>query len=210
MALAFGGKSSTGVLVPLLILADVFAVVHYRHDVNWKVLFKLMPSLVIGVLLGVVVGKNLDPAVFKKVMAGIIFFSGIMMAIVQRVQKEAIPNSFCFSGLMGLGAGFTTMIGNLAGSFANLYFLALRFPKREFIGTAAWMFFFVNIFKLPFHIFVWGTITTKTLQVNLYLAPLVVLGFLIGIRFIKYISTKVFHKYIIVMTVLSSILILIK
>jgi len=210
MALAFGGKSSTGVLLPLLILADVFAVTHYRHDVNWKVLSKLMPSLVIGVIIGAIVGDNIDPSLFKKVMAGIIFFSGIMMAVVQRFQKESIPNTLWFSGLMGLGAGFTTMIGNLAGSFANLYFLALRFPKREFIGTAAWMFFFINIFKLPFHIFWWETITLDSIKTNLYLAPMVVIGFFIGIKFISYISTEIFHKYIIVMTILSSILILVK
>ncbi len=210
MALAFGGKSSTGVLVPLLILADIFAVIHYRHDVNWKVLSKLMPSLIIGVIIGAIVGDNIDPSLFKKVMAGIIFYSGIMMAALQRIQTEAIPNTTWFSYLMGLGAGFTTMIGNLAGSFANLYFLALRFPKREFIGTAAWMFFFINIFKLPFHIYWWQTITLDTLWTNLYLAPLVIIGFMIGIKFISYLSTEIFHKYIIIMTLLSSILILVK
>ena len=67
---------------------------------------------------------------------------------------------------MGLLSGFTSMIGNLAGSFADIYFLAMRLPKNEFIGTAAWLFFIINVFKLPFHIFIWKIVTFETLCLN--------------------------------------------
>ena len=50
------------------------------------------------------------------------------------------------------------MLGNLAGAFANIYFLAMRLPKNGFIGTAAWVFLVINLFKLPFQVLVWKNI----------------------------------------------------
>ena len=36
----------------------------------------------------------------------------------------------------------------------------------QFIGTAAWLFFIINVFKLPFHIFIWKTVTLESLVLN--------------------------------------------
>ncbi len=210
MALAYGGKASTGLVLPLLTVGDILAIVYYRKDANWKVLRQLFPPMAVGVVIGVFVGDKLNEQLFKQVMAVIILFSGIMIAFKDKIFGDKIPEHKGFAILMGLGAGFTTMVGNLAGAFTNLYFLAMRFPKKEFIGTAAWLFFFINLFKLPFHIWVWGTVNQSTLTENLYHAPFVILGFLIGIKLIDYISNQVFEKYIIVMTILGALLIFLK
>jgi hypothetical protein len=53
MALVFGGKASTGVLIPMMIAADVLAVLYYHRHTQWKFLIKLLPMMVVGVLLGV-------------------------------------------------------------------------------------------------------------------------------------------------------------
>jgi hypothetical protein len=86
-----------------------------------------------------------------------------------------------FAVSTGLSAGFTTMLGNLAGAFANLYFLAMRMPKNNFIGTAAWLFLCMNLFKLPFQVFYWKNITTQSLQTDLVLIPTLAIGFWAGI-----------------------------
>ncbi len=207
MALAFESKASTGILLPLLVLGDTFAIIYYRKDVNWKTLFKLFPPMAVGVVVGVFVGEKMPETLFKQVMAVIIFISGIMIVVLQRMQKDKIPQHWSFATLMGLGAGFTTMVGNLAGAFTNIYFLAVKFPKRAFIGTAAWLFFFINIFKLPFHIWSWGTINEDSLLENLYLAPFVILGFFVGIKLIEKVSNAFFIRYILVMTMVGAVLI---
>jgi hypothetical protein len=73
------------------------------------------------------------------------------------------------------------MLGNLAGAFANLYFLAMRMPKNNFIGTAAWLFLCMNLFKLPFQIFYWKNITIQSLKTDMVLIPALTLGFWAGI-----------------------------
>jgi hypothetical protein len=109
---------------------------------------------------------------------------------------------------MGLLAGISTMIGNLAGPFADLYFLAMRLPKQNFIGTAAWLFFIVNIFKLPFHIFVWGTITAHTLLIDLWLLPVVAAGLLSGVWMVSRIHDLRYRKIVIALTGIGALLIL--
>lgn len=194
-------------LLPLLILGDGFAIFYYRKDVNWKTLLQLFPAMAVGVVIGTLVGDRLSVEVFKQVMAIIIFVSGIMILILQRTKTDKIPSHRGFGILMGLGAGFTTMVGNLAGAFTNIYFLAMKFPKRKFIGTAAWLFFFINIFKLPFHIWAWETVSKESLKENLLLAPFVILGFFIGLKLIEKVSNQFFIRYILVMTLLGAVLI---
>jgi hypothetical protein len=104
----------------------------------------------------------------------------------EKKQKNPMPNNQLFSNTMGLGAGFTTMVGNMAGAFSNLYFLAMRLPKEHFIGTVAWLFLIVNAFKIPFHIWVWHTITIQSISINLMLLPFLLIGFGLGLKLENY------------------------
>jgi uncharacterized membrane protein YfcA len=60
MALVFGGKSSTGIVLPLLCIADIAAVYYYHRHANWHHFWKLIPWMAIGILLGFFLGKDLD------------------------------------------------------------------------------------------------------------------------------------------------------
>jgi uncharacterized membrane protein YfcA len=208
MALAFGAKESTGMVVPLLILADIFAVIYYNRHTQWKYVFKLLPWMIIGVLIGVYVGKDLPDPLFKIGMAIIILVTVFMMYWWDRKKIKTVPKHWSFSSAIGIVAGITTMVGNLAGAFSNIYFLAMRLPKNHFIGTAAWLFLIVNIIKLPFHIFVWETISKETLLLNVKLLPLIIIGFLVGIKIISLIKEAFFRKMILVLTALGAILII--
>ena len=109
---------------------------------------------------------------------------------------------------MGLSTGFTTMVGNLAGAFSNLYFLAMRVPKNVFIGTAAWLFFLTNLFKVPFHVFYWKTINVSSFSISLKLVPFVLIGFFVGIKLVSLISERHYRKLILLFTALSRLVIL--
>jgi len=210
LALIYGSKASTGILMPLLIGADIFAIIYYRRNIQWEHIYKLMPWMVLGVILGTWIGQDLPEETFKQGMAIIILLTTGLMYWWDRQKEIKVPNNWWFSILMGLAAGFTTMVGNLAGAFANLYFLAMRLPKDEFIGTAAWLFFFINLFKLPFHIYFWETINMETLAVDLRLYPALVLGLLVGVYLIKLIKEKHYRKMIIILTALGAVIILVR
>ncbi|QCX01986.1 sulfite exporter TauE/SafE family protein [Aggregatimonas sangjinii] len=208
MALAFGAKQSTGLIVPLLIVGDIFAVIYYNRHTQWKYILRFLPWMMAGVLIGNFIGKDLDEATFKIGMAIIILGSVVMMYWWDRKKSKTVPTHWAFAGFMGIMAGITTMIGNLAGAFSNIFFLAMRLPKNQFIGTAAWLFFIINIFKLPFHIWSWETITPETLWIDLKLVPGIFLGLFIGVRLVKIIKDDFYRKMILVLTALGAILIL--
>ena len=97
----------------------------------------MIPWMIFGVLIGVFYGYNIDEDSFRLGMAVIILFSVILMYFWDRKKNKTVPTNWSFAGALGITAGFTTMVGNLAGAFTNLYFLAQKLPKNEFIGTAA-------------------------------------------------------------------------
>lgn len=210
MALVYGAKASTGILLPMLIAADIMAVIYYKRHVQWKLLFAFLPWMIIGVLVGVFVGKDLPEELFKKGMAAIIIVSVLMMIYFEKSDQNKIPTGRSFTAVLGFAAGFTTMIGNLAGAFSNIFFLALRIPKNEFIGTAAWLFFIINLFKLPFHLFSWETVSLETLQINATLLPGIIIGFLVGIKVVARFKDTQYRYFILGMTLVGAVLLLLR
>ena len=167
----------------------------------------MIPWTIVGVLIGVFYGYSIDENSFRIGMAIIILLSVFVMYYWDRKKNKTVPKHWSFAGLIGITAGFTTMIGNLAGAFANIYFLAQKLPKNEFIGTAAWLFFIINIFKLPFHFFVWETINLKSFNISLMLIPFVALGLFIGIKLVKKINENTYRKLILLFTALGALVI---
>ena len=210
MALVFGGKASTGVVLPLLCLADIMAVKYYHRHAQWAHFWKLLPWMVVGILVGVFIGKDLNETVFRKVMATIIILTVVIMLVLEFRKRVLVPHHPFFASGMGLVSGFATMLGNLAGAFSNLYFLALRMTKNDFIGTAAWVFLVINLFKLPFQVLVWKNITPASLWIDLLLLPALLLGFFLGIRIVARIKDDSYRKVVIVLTLIGAFFIFFK
>lgn len=208
MALAFGSKASTGLFIPLLIVGDTFAVIYYNRHTQWKYIIRFLPWMILGILIGVLIGKDLPEREFKWAMVVVIFISLGMLVFWDLRKSKKVPTHWLFSGSMGIFSGICTMIGNLAGAFTNIFFLAMRLPKNEFVGTAAWLFFITNLFKMPFHVFVWKTITVESLLINLRLLPAIFVGLFLGIFLVKKINEKNYKRFILIVTAIGAVAIL--
>ncbi|MCV9387629.1 sulfite exporter TauE/SafE family protein [Reichenbachiella ulvae] len=209
LAVIFGGKASSGLMLPVLIMADFFGVKHYHRHAEWRYLWKLFPWAILGILAGTYFGQMIDDQMFRTIMGVIIFVSLVVMVWMEKSNKKNIPDYLWFAALMGIIAGFTTMVGNLAGSAMALYLLSMRMPKNEFIGTAAWFFLCVNVFKVPFHIWVWDTISWQSFALDLLLLPFIAIGAYLGIHIIKKISDNYFRWFIILMTCVAAVFMII-
>ncbi|MFY0600420.1 MAG: sulfite exporter TauE/SafE family protein [Cyclobacteriaceae bacterium] len=206
LALVFSGKESSGVLLIILCFADIFAVIYYHRHANWRQLIKLFPWAALGIILGALFGQWIDDQVFRVTMAIIIIASLILMVFTNKSISAKLPGVFWFAILLGILGGFTSMVGNLAGSVMALYFIAMNFNKNEFIGTTAWFFIIVNWFKIPFHIWSWGTINPDTLLLDLTAIPFIVLGAWIGLSIVKRIPEKTYRWFIILATSAAALL----
>lgn len=206
LAIYFGGKASAGLALPLLIMADVFAVMYYHRHANWGILWRLFPWAAVGVVIGTIVGSYIDDQRFREIMGVIIFSSFGVMLWMEKTRKEKIPSHPVITAFIGVLGGFTTMVGNLAGPVMALYLLSARLPKYNYIGTTAWFFLVINVFKVPFHVEFWETITLKSLALNVTAFPVIALGAALGIWIVKKIPEKHYRWFIIGTTAVAAVL----
>jgi len=210
MAAIFGGKLSTGIVLPMLSMADIFAVSYYHRHANWTYITRLLPFTIIGIGVGIYVGDHISDQLFKDIM-GIIVILSVGILIWRDIRKDVrVPGGMAFPMVMGLAGGFATMVGNAAGAIMALYLLSMRLPKNEYIGTGAWFFLIINLFKIPFHIFIWDTISMQSFVLDLLLLPAIAVGAFLGILIVKYIPERAYRIFILVTTVISAILLIIK
>lgn len=209
LAVVFGGQISSGVLLPMLIIADVFGVWYYHRHASWQHLKILFPWAAVGVVLGTVLGKYIDDSVFKVIMASTIVVSVVIMIWLERMSPDRIPKQKSFAIATGVAGGFTSMVGNLAGSVMSVYLLSVRLPKNAFIGTTAWFFLVVNWFKVPFHVFAWKTISWNTVLLDLLTLPVILLGAWLGIILVRQLSDTLYRWFIIGMTLIAAIAMLV-
>ena len=210
LAIIFGGKASTGILLPILMMADIFGVAYYHRHAQWKYFWKLLPWALIGIGIALWVGKVVNDEWFKNLIAILVFGSiGLMLWKDRKKGTEFFPDTLWFAASMGILGGFATMIGNVAGPVFAIYLLAMHLPKNSYIGTGAWFFLVVNFLKFPLHIFVWETINWNTLTLDLLLLPAIAVGAFLGNVLVKKISDKSYRTAVFIVTALSAFLLLI-
>lgn len=203
-------KQSTGFLLPLLLVGDLLAVGAYRLHADWGTLVRLLPAVVVGVLAGVVFIGRVDDTVMRRTM-GVILLLLVAVHLVQRRSRTARPaepdwgtrHRVRTGGYGGL-AGFTTMVANSGGAVMSLYLLSTGLGVLGFLGTTAWFFFLVNLFKLPFSIGL-GLVSPASLLLDAALVPAVLVGAIVGRRVIGRIDQARFETLVLVFTVLSTL-----
>ncbi|MBS1489821.1 MAG: sulfite exporter TauE/SafE family protein [Bacteroidetes bacterium] len=205
LAIAFGGKISSGMMLPMLLVADVFGVFYYHRHASFQQLKILFPGAALGVAAGSWAGSYIDDHVFRTIMAATIFISLAIMIWMELGGKEKIPDNIYFGRLAGFLGGFTSMIGNLAGTVMAVYFLSMRLSKNNFIGTTAWFFMVMNWFKVPFHVWHWHTIKSDSWGLALVLTPVILLGAFAGIELVKKMSDQTYRWFIVAMTLVAAL-----
>ena len=180
-ALIFGARNSTGIILPMLIAADVFAVRAFRQHARWIYIRRMLPAAVVGIVAGFALMGRLNEAAFAPLIGVIVLVLTVMQAgrMARPDLLADVPHSHAFAWTMGLLAGITTMLANAAGPIMTLYALSVSLPKFELVGTGAWFFLIVNLVKLPFSVAL-GLIRVDTLSLNLVLLPAVFTGIALG------------------------------
>jgi len=207
LANAFGGRPSVGLLLPILIFADIFAVTWYNRHARWKHIVRLLPWAFAGIILATLIGKSISDQTFNRLLAALVV-GGIAILVWRdiRSDKLKIPQSRWFAGGLGLLGGFSTMIGNAAGPVMALYLLSMRLPKNSFIGTGAWFFFIGNVSKVPMHSWSWKTISLNSFVLDVMVIPAVAAGAILGIWLVRLLPEKFYRLLVIVTTLLSALL----
>ncbi len=210
MAMTFGAKPSTGLILPILCMADLVAVLYYRRIAEWRFVLRLLPTALCGFGVALLVDKMVPPAEFKRLMGVCLLIVLVVMFWTDRKGKEnSLSSCWWYGPLFGLLGGFTTMIGNAAGPVMAIYLLSVKMPKYSFVGTNAWFFLVINYLKIPVQVFAWNNITSSSLMIDACTIPFVLVGGLLGILLVKRLPEKGFRYFTTAVTCVSVIMLLV-
>lgn len=205
-AFLFGARDSTGIVLPMLLAGDVCAVTAYHQHARWDYVRRMLPPACVGVVAGAILMRGLDDAAFKPTIGWIILVLSVLQ--VARMQRPDwfgnMPHTRGFAWAIGLAAGATTMLANAAGPVFAIYCLAVMMPKFELVGTTAWFFFIINLFKVPFS-YGLGLIHGQTLLFNLVLVPAIVAGVLGGRSIIARLPQQLFDRLLLAFAAIAAL-----
>jgi len=208
-----GVPLSVGLLLPVLISADSTATIVYRRHADWGYIFRLLPFFLVGTLIGWRVfdyfqGGDERVALLKTLIGAIllgmtILHFGLKIRGMKKAKVDSTINSqdqkpkgsTILGILFGSLGGVATMLANAAGPIAQLYLLVMGLPKYSFIGTSAWLFLIVNIFKVPLMIDL-GIISFQSMSVSIWMFIPAMIGAAMAPRFVKFLNQKLFESMV--------------
>ena len=201
-------KEATGLVLPLLIFADIFAVFFYRRHAEWKYFFRLFPWAALGVFGGYFALKYINNEQ-ARLLIGFILIAMLGIHFTRKLkeaklEEKIVENGIWYGPFMGVAGGFATTVANAAGPIMILYLLAMRLPKMAFMGTAAVYFLILNTFKVPFLANL-DLITAESLMIDLYLAPAILVGAYIGRKVIHVGDQVLFERIALILTLLAAL-----
>lgn len=207
-------RVSVGVVLPMLIFADCFAVRTFRQHARWEEIRRVLPPALLGVVAGAVILKHFDDqgratdVLFKRVVGGIVLTLTLLQSVRAWRPRWFAWEAWAGGGLhgwtMGGLAGITTMLANAAGPVMSLYLLAVGLPKMELVGTSAWVFLILNLCKVPINVHL-GLIGSDSLRLNLYLLPGVIAGLLAGRALLRVVPEKGFQQLLLAFAIVASL-----
>ncbi|MCF6174857.1 MAG: sulfite exporter TauE/SafE family protein [Victivallaceae bacterium] len=194
LAMTFPARMSTGLMLPILAMADIFAVAYYRRHANWKIILRLLPWALAGIGVGAIVIRYIDDRSLKPIIGIIILVLLVLNYCRLRFwsKEDQIPSHWAFAAAMGFSAGLTTQLANAAGPIMVIYLLSMRLPKNEYIGTGAWYFLILNWLKIPLFIMD-GRISVESVKADFATLPFIAVGALAGILILKKLPLKWFN-----------------
>ena len=215
LAYGFGGRLSIGVMLPMLIMGDVFAVAWYRRHAQWDKLIGLLPWVVVGMVFGTaalaMIGKSkaADPT---NIIIGILVLVMLAVHLLRnRLGNQFQPTSPIGIAGTGVAAGFSTTVSNAAGPVMQMYMTAHKLSKEAFMGTIAWYFFIINVSKFPIYVILSKIepqkpiVTMDSLQFNLMIAPAIIVGVFVGKWLLPRIKQKSFESIVILLATLGAL-----
>ena len=203
LALALPTKDSVGALVLFLVVGDVIAAIYYRRNADWAEIVRLVPPVAVGIALGALILDAVDDRLLRVVIGALVL--GMVTLELVRKRRSGEVRAVRPAARLGVGvaAGAATALANAAGPIMGIDFLSSGLQKARFMGTTAVFFLVVNVAKVPVYAQL-GMLQQTYLEAVALLSPLVVLGAIVGRRFLDWIPQRAFHAAALALTAAAS------
>lgn len=193
MALVISPIQAAGILLPILIAMDVFALWSYRGVYDLPNLKILIPAALVGIGIGYLTAAYVSEGHVRLIVGFIALLFTLDYWIGWRGSKTTQANA-AKGGFWGATAGFTSFVSHAGGPPLQMYLLPQRLEPRLFVGTSVIFFTAVNLLKvLPYAVL--GQLDTTNLTTSLVLSPLAPLSIFAGAWLVKMLHMETFYRF---------------
>jgi uncharacterized membrane protein YfcA len=199
LSMAIPVIDAAALLLPLLIICDIFSVLYYRNRFDRQSLNRLLPGAIAGIALGAFFfgffqGNQQMLKTGIGILAVTFVFHQLLKNTLADVYKNYTPTAK--EGVFwGCVSGFTSTLAHAGGPPVMVYLLPKKLPRDLFVGTTVIFFAIMNVVKLiPYHYL--GLLRVGNLGTVLVLSPLIYLGVVLGIYLNRRFSDLWFNRVI--------------
>jgi uncharacterized protein len=184
IALTIPVPEAAALMLPILLVADLFSLRHYYRLFDPPSIRVLLPGAAVGIVLGALVfdyfadhARVLRASVGWLAVGFVLFQTGRSL-IFGALARVRLPGPV--GALLGMLAGIGSTLVHAGGPFVALYLLPQGLSPQLFVGTTVVLFALMNLLKIAPYAFL-GLIRVGNLSAVLLLAPLAVLGVWLGV-----------------------------
>lgn len=208
LALVMPINLAIGLVLPVLMVGDVFAVAAHWRRWDWRVVGVLLAGALLGVGSGTIFIASVSPTVLRRTLGGLILLFGLYRLGEVRLRQGLRYQPRIWHGLLaGVAAGFASTIASAGGPPVAIYLLMLNMSPAVFVATTALFFTILNWVKVPYYLSA-GILRLDLTWQLAWLLPLVPLGVWLGKRLVQHINRVTFERLVIGLLLLSSLFLL--
>jgi uncharacterized protein len=188
LTLVVSPVQAASITLPILIVQDVVSVWVFRRAWDGHSLLVLLPSALVGIVLGYLLAAYVSAAAVELAIGVIsIVFGGRYLWTHWRGVIRPHGSSNLAGVAWGTVSGFTSQIAHAGGVPFQLYMLPKRLERDVLIGTSSLFFAAVNWMKVPAYMAL-GQFTRANMATSVVLFPLAVVSTIVGAKLIRRIS----------------------
>jgi len=196
MSIYIGPIQAAAIMLPLLILMDIFSVRAWWRNKRNDLLRLMLPGAVLGIFIGYLLFDYLNDDILR-ILLGILSISFALWGLLKGARLGRFTSARV-GQVAGTVAGFTSFLAHAGGPPMNFYLLPQKLPREQFLGTAVVFLAAVNFVKL-FAYSALGQINTDNLTLGLVLAPVAWVGIRLGLIIQKRLNDQLFYRIILIM-----------
>lgn len=179
MSLVMPPAQAAAILLPILVVMDIFVVKTYWGHYDRHALRLLLPWALLGIVLGWLSVSIMNDDLLRVLIGLMSLVFGLQQLLGWKSAAGAKQRPAAAAGFFGTLAGFTSFSIHAGGPPLTMYLLPKGLPPLLFAGTAGIFFAVVNAVKLvPYYLL--GQFSSDNLRYALALVILAPLGVRLG------------------------------
>jgi uncharacterized membrane protein YfcA len=209
MALVLPADKVIGLILPILMLADIFAVALHWGNWNGKLILLLLPGAIVGVTIGTYFITSAPTETLRTLLGVIVLIFALYKIFEKRILGLFNYKSRNWHGLVaGAVTGFSSALAHTGGPPVSIYLLMQNVTPAVFIATSALFFFILNWIKVPYYYYA-DLFDPEQLRQIIWLLWLVPLGVWFGRWLAFRFNRETFENIIVGLLLINGILLIV-